>query len=360
VGEVNVQMKQRDLHTRYDVVDPKALPLDVLAFIFTYLSPQTAMCIRRVSRKWHGVQTLHRVPWIIGPNGFLDAPHARLNVTKGNLSNMLDSGYTKNAIEFRFGSMAPTRALVQCIEGMPRLRRMQMPSHTNGRPFRYRDLEILTTSRTSNITHLAVSLRSCILSVCRFSWLTSLLVSYGAMMPIASFVSVEALLRTIGQDDTVLSELQHLGLHHAAKTGSDLSVNRIADLLERRSKLITLSLTGHFHIGPRGIGRLLHPVCGLRSLAVHIPDDNGGNLWKIGDLLGTSDVSLFVICLSNSVELISKSLLWALFGSGFEPLRARFVNIDGQRSYMAHPFKRSGSVGIVWGLTGGSIFANTE
>jgi hypothetical protein len=342
--------------------DAIQLSLDVLGLIFSYLSPQAAAQLQRVDRKWHGVQTLHSVQWTIGPHAFLDQPYGRFSFTNANRMSLLNSGFVSNATAFQFGAAAPTPILMLCIEVMPSLKRIQMPTSTDvgrgvdenvrGHVF----AERLIAAHATDITHLAVSLRPCINSVFRFPNITSLLVSYGSTTPLATLVAVESLIRLMVDDIRTLPMIQHLGLHHAAKI-SGINVNRIVALLEERSSLITLSLTGMFYIQADEIRRLLHPACGLRSLAVHVPHIDGGDSWNVDGILAQSNVSLLVLCLPGVGKLLSKSLLWALFVAGFKPLRARNVNIDGQRSYDAHPFKRSGAVDVVWGLTGGSIFA---
>jgi hypothetical protein len=342
------------------------LAFDILALVFTYLSPQVAVRLQSVSKKWHAIQTLHLVPWTIGPHAILELPQSFPRRPSANdKATMLTSGFTKNAIAFSFGSAAPTPILMQCIELMPKLKRLQMPTCTDGRRvfkdilFAHRYVERLVSARGPDITHLAVSLRPCINAIGRFPHLTSLLVSFGIATPVATLVAVESFLRTIAVDPNVVPDLQHLGLHHCSKI-SDISVGRVVALLEERPALTTLSLTGMFYITHDEIRKLLHPACGLRSLAVNVPQDDDGVSWYINEILDRSKVSLLVLCLPESgySRLLPKCLLWAMFVAGFEPLRARNVRIDGQRSYEAHPFRRlAATEDVVWGLTGGSIFA---
>jgi hypothetical protein len=341
-----------------------SLAFDILALVFTYLSPQVAARLQGVSRKWHALQTLHVVPWTIGPHAFLQLPrsYARIRPTAKDKVSILTSGFTKNAISFCFGSAAPTPMLMQCIELMPELQRLQMPTYTDAfrdTMFAHRYVEQLVLARGLDITHLAVSLRPCISAIRRFPRVTSLLVSFGIAAPVATLITVESFIRTVAVDPNVLPNLQHLGLHHCSKI-SDISVKHVVTLLQDRPALITLSLTGMFYITPDEIRGLLHPACGLRSLAINVPLDDDGVSWQIDEILYGSRVSLLVLCLPDAGDstLLPKSLLWTMFVAGFKPLRARNVRIDGQRSYEAHPFRRLAAVDdVVWGLTGGSIFA---
>jgi hypothetical protein len=339
------------------------LPVDIMGIVFSYLSPQVAVCMQRVNKRWRAIQTLHVVPWTVGPHTFLELPYARRRaLSPSDKSNILTSGFTKHAVSFCFGSAAPTTILMRCIEHMSKLKRLQMPTCSNGKRvfndivFAHRYVELLISARGPDITHLAVSLRPCIDAVCRFPNLTSLLVSFGIATPVATIVSVESFLLTVTDSVAILPHLQHFGLHHCAQV-SDISVNRVVALLEGRPGLITLSLTGMFSISRDEISRLLHPACGLRSLAVNVPNSDDGVSWHIDDLLEGSPVSLFVLCRPGSGVLLPKTLLWSMFLARFEPIRCRGVRIDGQRSYEAHPFRRLAATDVVWGLTGGSIFA---
>jgi hypothetical protein len=362
VREEEVRM-QRDLASKHnDAMDPTLLPLEVLGLVFSYLSPQAATRIQGVNRRWHGVQTLHTVPWTIGPHGFLDMPFTRFKTTTRSAKLlMLNSGFARNAIAFRFGSMPFTTAMMYCVETMSKLKRIQMPNNAEGKRgvdgeivgYQYY-MEKFIVARGKDITHLAVTLRSSILTVSRFPNLTSLLVGYGGM---SSFVLMDVLIQDLTEDVTMLPQLMNLGLHHTGRVGA-LSVNRVVGLVEGRSNLTTLSLTGLYHIKRGEIRKLLHPACGLRSVAVHVPRDDDGASWKIDEILSDSPVSLFVLCLPESVRMLSKALLWSLFVARFEPLRSRQVRIEGHTSYESHPFKRGGSVGkLEWGLTGGSVFS---
>jgi hypothetical protein len=357
--------------------DTIGLPLDVLACIFSYMPPMLAARMQMVNRQWQGVVTLHRVPWTIGPHGFLDSGlrvqnRRGLRVTRSvKRPSIKNTNFVSNAIAFRFGWTPPTQLLTECIELMPKLKRIQMPTCIGKKlaaPMGsglhlYEDCVYrMATAHSKNLTHLAITHVPCVVSVRRFPYLTSLLISFGILHPIPSVVAVEALLRTLAEDITILPDLEHLGLHHYANR-SDICVDILVGLLEERPKLTTLSLTGLFNTTPVGIRKLLHPESGLRSLAINVPDGDGcgfhgdGDPWHLGELLNASHVSLLVLCLPGSAALLPKGFLWAMFVAGFEPIRARHVRIEGQKAYDAHPFRRSGVGDIVWGLTGGALFA---
>jgi hypothetical protein len=366
IREEEAIMKRELVSKHNDAMDPMMLPFDVLGLIFSYLSTQAATRIQCVNRKWHGIQTLHIVPWTIGPHGFLDMPFTRFKTTTRSAKLlMLNSGFARNAIAFRFGSMPFTAAMMYCVETMSKLKRIQMPNNTsNGKRgvdgevigYQYY-MEKFIVARGNDISHLAVTLWSSILTVYRFPNLTSLLVGYGGTQPMSTFVVMDVLIQTLAEDVTLLPQLANLGLHHTGKVGA-LSVNRVVGLVEGRSNLMTLSLTGLYYIERDEIRKLLHPACGLRSLAVHVPQSDDGASWQLDGILAHSCVSLLVLCLPDSARLLSKAILWSLFVSGFEPLRSRNVRIEGHTSYESHPFKRSGSAGdLVWGLTGGSVFS---
>jgi hypothetical protein len=208
----------------------------------------------------------------------------------------------------------------------------------------------------AEITHLAVTHIPCILSACCFPHLTSLLISFGILDPIPSMHAVELCIETIVKDINVLPKLQHLGLHHYANPTHPrgVAVDTIVEMLKRRSSLITLSLTGMFYPEPADIRKLVHPDCGLKSLAVNVDDSDDASIWA-NELLNAPQISLLVLCLYES-DRLSKSVLWAMFVAGFEPLRERNVEIEGQAPYIAHPFRRVG-VDVVWGLTAGALFA---
>ena len=375
VNEEESRRKQKLRLQFANQADAMKLPLDVLACIFSYIPPLLAAQMQRVNRKWYGVVTLHNVPWTIGPHGFLDTGfriqnRRGLRVTRSvNRPSIKNTNFVSNAIAFRFGWTTPTKLLTECIELIPRLKRIQMPTCIGKKPavpirsglHLYEDcVYLVATAHGKHLTHLAITHVPCIQSVHRFPYLTSLLISFGILHPIPSVVAVEALLRIVAEDVAVLPGLQHLGLHHYAKR-SDVCLDVLVVLLEERPSLTTLSLTGTFNTTPLGIRKLLHPVCGLRSLAINVPSD-GGDAWHIGELLNASPrVSLLVFCIPVNCTppglRLSTSCLWAMFLAGFEPIRERLIRIEGQKAYDAHPFRRSGAVDVVWGLTGGARFA---
>ena len=359
------------------------LPLDVLGFVFSYLSPQVAVTMRSVNRKLNGVVTLHNVPWTIVTDGFTGLgaiyfpilsifsfvfPNEMFRIpplrparpVKGQSMN--DTNFVSNAIAFRFGQSPPTKFLMECIERMQKLKRIQMPTNI-GRKITEQTLDsekfvgslysaqcvarLIATRHCSDITHLAVTHVPCILSVCRFPFLTSLLISFGIMNGNDSMVAVNDFISTLSDALPIcMPHLQHLGLHDYLNWQT-LNVDTVVSILENRPNLITLSLTG-MGIELSDITKLTHPVCGLRSLAFQY--DGGFDVTEV--ITVASSVSLLVLCIpSHHKEYLTSDV------AGFEPLRVRKVSISGQFTYEAYPFRRLGAVDIVWGLTGGALFA---
>jgi hypothetical protein len=362
------------------------LPLDVLTSVFSYLSPEVEVrsavervqaALLTVNKKWHGLVTLGNVPWTISPpksqkrsslgHGMgaykcmtEPPPSACIMHRAANIEH-----FVKNTMAFKFGTHPPSRLLMQSIKSMQRLKRIQMPTcigegmgHSDS-PFHKRpDLysaRCIESLAHVDITHLAVSHVPCILSVCRFTHLTSLLISFGILDPAPSMQAVELCIQDAIDDTDVLPRLQHLGLHQCRGEGQ-IATDTIAELLKRRPSLITLSLTGMFRFEQAAVRKLVHPDCGLRSLAVNVNDvDDAGSLSMVNEIMNASQVSLVVLCLYES-ERLAQSVLWGMFVVGFEPLRHREVGIEGQGAYIAHPFRRKG-VDVVWGLTAGALFA---
>jgi hypothetical protein len=368
--------------------------LDVLLSVFSYLSPQIAARVQRVSKTWQGVMTKHNVPWTIGPHGFSENCRRVQNRrgldsrrVNGFGARLYSSGFVRNAVAFRFGLTPPTPLLMDCIAHMPQLRRIQMPTHLGtgsylqGYFYTPQTCPVrLLSTHCAKITHMAVSRGPCITAVCLFPQLTSLLINFGISASLScrsshrsteheinSVLAVAAVMMRL-RDIEKLSNLQHLGLHCNDLAGlfspsiqTNDMVEWVADILGSRPNLVTLSFTGMFKFDQAQIRMLLDPRCNLRSLAVNVPDDDG-QAWHIDDVLKTSPVSLLVLCLQGSSgklppRTLSKKLLWAMFVSGFEPLRARQIDIAGQKKYEAHPFRRVAADSIVWGLTGGDLFA---
>ena len=372
------------------------VPFDVLVSVFSYLSPQVAARVQRVSKTWQGVMTKHNVPWTIGPHGFSENYRRVQNRrgldtrrVNGFGARLYSSGFVRNAVTFRFGLTPPTQLLMDCIAHMPQLKRIQMPTHLGYSPMgkfynRHNCPDRLLSTHCAKITHMAVSRGPCIRAVSHFPQLRSLLINFGISTSrvsvgkdLAEFISVinlVELLRLALKDIEVFSNLQHLGLHcnsdvwasgmhedgRADYTRNDI-VKSIVNLLATRPNLVTLSFTGTWKVDQAQIRLLLDPMCNLKSLAINVPEDDGADAWHIDDILKTSSVSLLVLCLQSSSgklppRVLSKDLLWTMFVSGFEPLRARQVEIAGQCKYEAHPFRRA-AADIVWGLTGGNLFA---
>jgi hypothetical protein len=354
------------------------LPLEVLASVFSYLFPKVALRLMIVDRKWHDLVIKGRVPWTISPpfrtqNGTdyglgmwayqhpIIRPSCMVHQASG-------TGYlASNAVAFKFGPLPPTRLLMQTIQSMQKLKRIQMPTCIGERmgdsysgfyqsPDLYSEKCVESVTSHADITHLAVTHLPCILSVCSFTHLTSLLISFGILDPIPSTHAVELFIQNVVEDINVLPQLQHLGLNQYTNPyGTGIAIDTIVELLQRRSGLITLSLTGMFDPEPEEIRKLLHPHCGLKSIAINADLPNDDEPWPVNEILNVSQVSLVVLCLYESRRL-SKSVLWAMFVAGFEPLKGRKVEIDGQLPYIAHPFRRVG-VDVVWGLTAGALFA---
>jgi hypothetical protein len=366
----------------------RGLPLEVLACVFSYLSAKAAVrsgmeriqaVLLNVNRKWQDLVSLGDIPWTISqPNrhdrhSLREGMRAYRSITTAHPSVCIVHraacivNFVGNAIAFKFGSLPPTRLLMECIQSMQKLKRIQMPTCIGeGTDFPdgtfrldlYSD-QCLESLAHTDITHLAVTHIPCILSVYRFPHLTSLLISFGILDPTKSMYAVELWILTVVNDFNVLPMLQHLGLHQYANCplrAGGISVDTIAGLLKRMPGLITLSLTGMFHFEQADVRKLLHPDCGLRSLAVNVNDaDDAGSLSMVNEIMNASQVSLVVLCLDNS-ERLAQSILWGMFVAGFEPLRHRKVGIEGQGPYIAHPFRRVG-MDVVWGLTAGALFA---
>jgi hypothetical protein len=410
VNDAESRMKQ-ELRLKFsDQDDSMGFPLDVLASVFSYLSPQVAVQLRRVNKKWNGVVTLHAVPWTIVTDGFtgLSARSAYSNnygnhlpeemlrkpgpvrSTKGK--SIKETNFVSNATEFRFGLSPPTKLLMECLERMQKLKRIQMPtnigeniddtvSHSfrNG-PYGKRCVEhLIATRHCSDITHLAITHIPCILSVYRFPHLTSLLVSFGVLNYEQCFDAVGSFIHTVSDNTHILPHLKHLGLHQYPQgdlwaydvryVDKRFDIDDIATMLEKRPNLTTLSLTG-MNFQPWMIKKLTHPKCGLRSLAFDANEILGDRYqdpakrdWTAAStiLLDGSSISLLVFCFGISflTRLLGHGRLAC--GSpgvpGFEPLRVRDVNIAGQKAYCGYPFRRLGAVDVVWGLTGGALFA---
>jgi hypothetical protein len=356
------------------------LPLEVLASVFSYLFPRVARRLILVNRKWHDLVILGDVPWTISPpfrirDGFNYRmgmrPYEHRPIPHPNACMVHQASriahFASNAIAFKFGPLPPTRLLMQSMQSMRKLKRIQMPTcigermgdaHSQfiQRPDLYSAECVESVISHADITHLAVTHLPCILSVCSFPHLTSLLISFGILDPIPCMRAVDLFMTTVVEDINVLPQLQHLGLHHSANQLHPdfrcIAIDTIVELLKKRPDLITLSLTGEsFVIEPAEIEKLVRPHCGLRSLCITVdqPDDAP---WPVSEILKASQVNLIVLC----DHRLSKPILWAMFVAGFEPLRERKVEIDGQYPYTAHPFRRVG-VDVVWGLTAGALFA---
>jgi hypothetical protein len=360
---------------------PSKFPLDVLASVFSYLSPQVAVQMRKVNRKWNGVVTLQCVPWTIVTDGFTGVcpnftnfidglPTEMFRTPSGSVGgqSIKETNFVTDAIAFRFGFSPPTKLLMECIERMQKLERIQMPTNIGGvtsHPFEHDEglyggqciERLIASRRCTDITHLAVTHVPCILSVCRFRLLTSLLISFGIMNAGQSIVAVQSIIQTVSEDALVLPHLQHLGLHDYLNFNGPLAVDTIVSMLEKRPTLITLSLTG-MSFRPSDIKKLTHPMCGLRYLAFDAACMVGGvdvefDVSEI--LLDGSPISLLVLCLWPITPVIRGFLTSGVYG--FEPLRVRHVDIAGQYAYYAYPFRRLGAVDVVWGLTGGALFS---
>jgi hypothetical protein len=360
----------------------EGLPLEVLAYVFSYLSCRVAMLsLPYVNRKWHDLVMLGDVPWTISPpkcrkrrqtgdcqkafgrgnlrlSSFDATPHGKPSLCSVHHAARIGR-FERTTIAFVFGSLPPTRFLMQCIESMQKLKRIQMPTRlerpmANGEFLRSQDL--YDAIPPTNITHLAVTHVTCILSVCHFTQLTSLLISFGVLDPDQSMNAVESCIQDAVEDANILPRLQHLGLHQHSTPERQIATDTIAELVRMRSRLITLSLTGMFRFKQADVRKLVHPDCGLRSLAIDVGGVRYYDGW-VDDILNAPQVSLVVLCRYESGQMYRHEFIHrGMLVGGFERLRDRAVYIEGQNPYIAQPFRRAG-MDVVWGLTAGALFA---
>jgi hypothetical protein len=340
------------------------LPLEVLAYVFSYLSCKFALWLPFVSRKWYDLVILGVVPWTISPlRGYELFVYklgnwARASCRVYHAACMVH--FVRNAIAFEFGSLQTTQFLMQCMESMQKLKRIQMPTKleltlTLSSQSQFLQRRDLYDASPTDITHLAVTHIPCILSVCRFTHLTSLLISFGVLNPDQSMHAVESCIQNAVEDTNVLPRLQHFGLHQFGKPERQIATDTIAELVRMRSRLITLSLTGMFRFKQADVRKLVHPDCGLRSLAINV-FDAAADEW-VNEILNAPQVSLVVLCHYASAQRYRhESIHRVMLLGGFERLRDRTVEIEGQNCYFAQPFRRVG-LDVVWGLTTGALFA---
>jgi hypothetical protein len=399
VKEEEHQMKQQLRLQFTDQRGAMGLPLEVLALVFSYLSPQVAAGMRSVNRKLNGVVSLHSVPWTIVTDGFkglgqidfLDVnywksvaavademcrrPSGRPALSvKGQ--SIKETNFASNGIAFCFGYSPPTKFLMECIERMQKLKRIQMPSNiggkiTDGESQSFDNslydgqcvARLIATRHCSDITHLVVTHVPCIQSVCRFPYLTSLLINFGMLNFERSHVAVKDFLLTVSEDILVLPHLKHLGLHDFMQSSVEeiFDVPTVVGMLESRPNLITLSLTGMV-LELSDLIDLIHPKCGLRSLAFM------ASHFELYEMIldeenfvdhRPSSVSLFVLCTTEPPKPSLTSMLGCKLPGDLdlEALRVRNVKIAGQLAYDAYPLRRLGVEDIEWGLTGGALFA---
>jgi hypothetical protein len=352
----------------------EGLPLEVLACVFSYLSCRVAiLSLPYINRKWNDLVMLGDVPWTISPPKRLRRRNIHNTLSEWTYRSGVKPDeqpslcsvhhaacivhFERNAIAFEFGSLPPTRFLMQCIESMQKLKRIQMPTRLErsiaNREF-IRSQDLYDATLPTDITHLAVTHVTCILSVCRFTQLTSLLISFGVLDPDQGMDAVESCLRNAVQDTNVLPRLQHLGLHQHGGPQRQIATDTIAELVKMRSRLITLSLTGMFRFKQADVRKLVHPDCGLRSLAI---DVSGVVYGWVDEILNAPQVSLVVLCRYESGQMYrDEHIHRGMLVGGFERLRDRTVDIEGQDPYIAQPFRRVG-MDVVWGLTTGALFA---